>query len=135
MTRRSTTGGKARTVRGGKPKRSVAPKASGGRVSPAADQETKVARLTRELGEALEQQTATGDILKVIAGSPADVQPVFDAIAQSANRLVGGTATTVVRRRGDTLHLAAFTATDEASIAFFKGTYPRPVRADTSLAG
>lgn len=131
MTRRSTTGGKARTVRGGKPKRSVAPRASGGRVSPAADQETKVARLTRELGEALEQQTATGDILKVIAGSPADVQPVFDAIAQSANRLVGGTATTVVRRRGDTLHLAAFTATDEASIAFFKGTYPRPVRADT----
>src|SRR3984957_17245379 len=131
MTRRSTTGGKARTIRGGTPKRGIAPKASDGRVSPAADQETKVARLTRELSEALEQQTATGDILNVIASSPDDVQPVFDAIAQSANRLVGGTATTVVRRREDTLHLAAFTTTDEASIAFFKGSYPRPIRTDT----
>src|SRR5271165_1229722 len=131
MTQRSTTGGKARTVRGDKPYRSFAPKTLHHRVSPAAGQETKVARLTREFSEALEQQTATGDILKVIASSPDDVQPVFDAIAQSANRLVRGTATTVVRRRQDTLHLAAFTATDEASIAFFKGTYPRPIRADT----
>ena len=80
MTRRSTTGGKARIIRGGKPKRGIALKASGGRVFPAADQETKLARLTRELSEALEQQTATGDILKVIAGSPADVQR---AIAKS----------------------------------------------------
>ena len=131
MTRRSTTAGKARTVRGGKPKRSIAPKALRRRVSPAASQETKVARLTRELSEALEQQAATGDILKVIASSPEDVQPVFDAIAQSANRLVGGTATTVVRRREDTLHLAAFTTTDEGSIAFYKSSYPRPIRADT----
>src|SRR5271156_2722382 len=131
MTRRSTTGGKARTVRGGKPKLSIAPKALGRRVSLAAGQETKVARLTRELSEALEQQSATGDILEVIASSPDDAQPVFDAIARNANRLVGGTATTVVLRREDTLHLAAFTTTDEASIAFFESSYPRPLRADT----
>jgi len=130
VTQHSTTGGKARTVRG-RPKRNIAPKALRRRVSLAASQEAKVARLARELSEALEQQNATGDILKVIASSPDDVQPVFDAIALSANRLVGGTATTVVRRRDDTLHLAAFTATDEASIAFFKGSYPRPIRPDT----
>ena len=131
MTRRSTDGGKARTVRSGKPKGIIRPKTSLRRVSPAAGQETQFARLTRELREALEQQAATGDILKVIVSSPHDVQPVFDAIAQSANRLVGGTATTVVLRRKDFLHLAAFTSTDEASIAFFRDSYPRPLRADT----
>src|ERR1700730_12141384 len=120
MTQRSTTGGRARAVPSGKPKRSIAPKALRRRVSSADAQETKVARLTRELTEALEQQAATGDILEVIASSPDDTRPVFNAIARNANRLVGGTATTVVLRREDMLHLAAFTTTDEASIAFFE---------------
>src|ERR1700744_5439105 len=131
MTRRSATGGRAGTARGDEPKPGIGTKALRRRVSPAAGQETKVVRLTRELSAAIEQQTATGDILRVIVGSPDYVQPVFDAIARSANRLVAGTATTVVLRREDMLHLAAFTSTDEASIAFFKGTYPRPIRADT----
>ena len=48
------------------------------------------ARLFNESKEALERQTATADILKVIAASPSDVQPVFEAIAENANRLIGG---------------------------------------------
>jgi GAF domain-containing protein/anti-sigma regulatory factor (Ser/Thr protein kinase) len=56
---------------------------------------------TRELSDALEQQTATGDILRVIAGTPDDAQPVFDAIAQSALRLFAVSHVSIMLREGD----------------------------------
>ncbi len=55
------------------------------------------ARLQAVLQAAQDRQTATAEILKVIASSPSDVQPVFDAIAASANRLLGGFSSTVFR--------------------------------------
>ncbi len=89
------------------------------------------ARMFRETNEALERQTATAEILKVIASSPSDVQPVLDAIVASARQLVGGFSATVIRVVGDTLHLAAFTATDAAGAQALKSYFPRPVGAES----
>ena len=54
--------------------------------SPASGEEN-VARLSRELNEAFEQQAATADILNIISNSPSDTQPVFEAIVQSVLKL------------------------------------------------
>jgi len=61
----------------------------------------------RDLTEALEQQTATSEILRVISQSPTDVQPVFDAIVKSAVRLCEARFGAVFRLDGGLVHLAA----------------------------
>lgn len=84
------------------------------------------ARLFNETKEALERQTATADILKVMAASPSDVQPVFDAIAANANRLIGGFSTAVLRYVDSAAHLAAFTPTDPAGDRVLQASFPVP---------
>ncbi|WP_314944650.1 GAF domain-containing protein [Bradyrhizobium cosmicum] len=84
------------------------------------------ARLFNETRETLERQTATADILKVMAASPSDVQPVFDAIAASANRLIGGFSTAVLRYVDGAAHLAAFTPTDPAGDRVLLSSFPVP---------
>jgi two-component system, NtrC family, sensor kinase len=84
-----------------------------------------------QVSEALEQQTATSEILRVISSSPTDVQPVFDAIARSAVRLLGGFSGVVTRVVGDHLHLAALTSTDPSGDAAQKASWPRPLTGTT----
>ncbi len=61
----------------------------------------------RDLTEALEQQTATGEVLRVIASSPTDIQPVLDTVAANAACLCDATNAQIFRADGDVLRLAA----------------------------
>jgi signal transduction histidine kinase len=88
-----------------------------------------VARLKNLLRAAEQRQIATAEILKVIASSPSDVQPVFEAIAHSANRLIGGFSTAVFRFVEGVSHLAAFTPTHPAADEILKASFPRPAAA------
>jgi len=69
--------------------------------------EQRVEDRTRELSESLEQQTATAGVLQVISQSPTDEQPVFDAIAESALRLLNGWSIVAGRYDGERVHVAA----------------------------
>src|SRR5213075_3572153 len=64
-------------------------------------------RLFNETKEALQRQTATAEVLKVISESPTDVQPVFDTIAERAARLTGAQYGLVFRFDGEWIHAAS----------------------------
>src|SRR5262249_48389778 len=83
-------------------------------------------RLFNEAKEALEQQTATSEILRVIASSPTDVQPVFDAIVANAARLCDADFTMVTRFDGGLLHLVAVNNMSAAETAAYHIVFPRP---------
>jgi GAF domain-containing protein len=62
---------------------------------------------TTDLSEALEQQTATSEVLQVVSGSPGDLEPVFATMLEKAVRICGASFGNVQRWDGETLQLAA----------------------------
>jgi len=110
MPRRNNAGGKAVKTRRRKTvkiKRLDAPKQARRRHLAPDDLQDQLNRRTRELSEALEQQAATADILRVISSSPTDLQPVLDAVGEHAARLCEANNAVIFRLEDDRLRRVA----------------------------
>src|SRR5262249_54253 len=90
---------------------------------------TELQASNRELTTALDTQTATSDILRVISRSQTDVQPVFDAIVESAVRLLRGYTSTLARIADGQIALVALTTSDPGADAALRARYPQPLDA------
>jgi len=104
MRRRSKTGGKiAKTQR----RKTFARKAVRRRSLPGVGNEIEVERLSRELGEAYQRETATSEVLKVISASPGELEPVFNAMLANATRICEAKIGVLYLCDGDDLRFAA----------------------------
>src|SRR6516164_8459141 len=120
MRRRSRAGGQPAKTRNRKTvKRRPAPK-NVRRPSVAAGHETIVGRLTRERDEALEQQRATAEVLKIISASPTELEPVLEVVVKSAARFCQANDATIYELDGQDLRIAAHwgTVPQEVGIRF-----------------
>src|SRR3954467_9323871 len=84
----------------------------------------QVTARTRELSEALEQQTATSEVLRVISTSPTDLQPVFEAIVRSAVPLCGSLFANVFRFDGELLYFVAGHNVGPSYVELLRAKYP-----------
>jgi GAF domain-containing protein/CheY-like chemotaxis protein/anti-sigma regulatory factor (Ser/Thr protein kinase) len=95
---------------------------------------TELQTKNADLTDALEQQTATSDILRVISQSPTDTQPVFDTIAESVVRLCNGRLGGVYRFDGSLIHFVAHHNWTDEGLATVRAVYPRAPSRDTQVA-
>jgi signal transduction histidine kinase/regulator of replication initiation timing len=113
-----------------KAKRPRASKVTSGRKSYAADAIAKIRLLEQKLDEALEQQTATSEVLKVISNSPGEVQPVFEAIVQSGARLFPNDAVFIAIPDKGLLKPAAMAERDPVRVKAWHKRFPFPLTRD-----
>ena len=92
------------------------------------------ARLFNETTEALERQTATSEVLRVIGQSPTDAQPVFDVIGPNALRVCGAEACGVILVEDGALHFTAATALRPEWVEAARALFPSPVDAPLMVA-
>jgi two-component system NtrC family sensor kinase len=96
---------------------------------------TELQTSNRDLTTALEQQTATADILRVISSSPTDIQPVFEAIAKSSVRLCKADYGSTNRLEGDVIHLVAQQGQSAQWLETARRLFPHPLTKDLIAGG
>jgi signal transduction histidine kinase/putative methionine-R-sulfoxide reductase with GAF domain len=84
-----------------------------------------------DLTEALDQQTATSEILRVVSRSPTDLQPVFDTIARSAARLCDATVSGLALFDGNVLEIAATYGYEPGALEYLRRAHPRRAGRDS----
>ena len=132
MRRRSSAGGeptKAQRRKTAGRKSGIAPKTIRRRGSSAGGKETKVAWLTRERDEALQQQAATAEALKVISRSTFDLQTVLDTLIESATKLCAADKGAIFQRHVEFLRLTANYRMPPEAVQYLA---EHPLRADRS---
>jgi adenylate cyclase len=128
MSRRSKAGGEPAKSRRGKPaalKLRNAPKPGFRRIAPAR-QETEVAQLARERDEALEQQRATSEVLRIISSSPGELKSVFDSMLRNAVRICGAKYGMLSLCKGEEARSVAMYGVGPALVEKLQGKLRRP---------
>ena len=90
-------------------------------------------RLFNETTDALERQTATAEILKVIASSPSDVQPVFEAVAERTMDLLDCWSVIVISYDGELLHFGAACGALPETVHALRQMFPQRPGPDTAV--
>jgi GAF domain-containing protein len=88
---------------------------------------TELQARNSDLTTALDQQTATAEILRVISASPTDVRPVFERICQSAVRLFGAYTGAILLVEGDEMRLGAVVSPNPEADERYRRLFPRPL--------
>ena len=119
MSQRDKAGGKGvKTQRRRALKRRNTPKV--GHTPPTADANQKIELLERRLNEALEQQTATSEVLQVISSSPGELEPVFQVMLEKAVRICDANFGNLYLREGDAFRIGATYGASPAYVEFLR---------------
>jgi GAF domain/Adenylate and Guanylate cyclase catalytic domain len=129
MNRRSKAGSeptKRRRPKTPKPTGRSAPKVGLHSKTSSVAEENEAARLARERDEALEQQTATSEVLRVISASPGELELIFQAMLERAVRVCGAKFGNIYRWDGEALHIRASHNTPPAFVEAVRRSPYRP---------